>query len=233
MRHTDSGRNPREAESRDATMTQPSRTRRILKWGRILSIALLFLTLCLWATSYFGIIYAPQSRRHRMMLVSGVLVVHWHEQAMPSTLPADASYVDRVRAAQMLPGDRMIFSANGFSDLSIRNRAMFFQPGFRIQYKGGAIFPGGRALIPYWLPRHESSQTTLVGFLLLPLYIPTILFATPLISHLLYPRFKRKPPGHCQHCGNNLFSNTSGICPECGMPIPKETREKLKAETQP
>jgi len=33
----------------------------------------------------------------------------------------------------------------------------------------------------------------------------------------------------CLLCGYNLFANTSGICPECGTPIPKEVREKLAA----
>ncbi len=28
-------------------------------------------------------------------------------------------------------------------------------------------------------------------------------------------------PGHCQRCGYDLTGNVSGICPECGTPIPE------------
>jgi len=38
---------------------------------------------------------------------------------------------------------------------------------------------------------------------------------------------RRTRPGHCQQCGYNLTGNTSGICPECGTPIPKEMQEQL------
>jgi hypothetical protein len=33
-------------------------------------------------------------------------------------------------------------------------------------------------------------------------------------------KHRRKPLGRCGHCGYNLFGNSSGICPECGAPIP-------------
>jgi len=34
-------------------------------------------------------------------------------------------------------------------------------------------------------------------------------------------------PEQCTSCRYNLTANTSGICPECGTPIPKEVQEKL------
>jgi hypothetical protein len=30
----------------------------------------------------------------------------------------------------------------------------------------------------------------------------------------------------CNSCGYNLTGNTSGTCPECGTPVPKEPAEK-------
>lgn len=37
----------------------------------------------------------------------------------------------------------------------------------------------------------------------------------------------RPTPGHCRKCGYNLTGNVSGVCPECGTPIPKETSKNL------
>ena len=38
------------------------------------------------------------------------------------------------------------------------------------------------------------------------------------LSALLWRRGRRKAGG-CRRCGYNLTGNTSGVCPECGMPI--------------
>jgi hypothetical protein len=34
--------------------------------------------------------------------------------------------------------------------------------------------------------------------------------------------------GSCDKCGYSLTGNTSGICPECGTPVPKEPAEKSR-----
>jgi hypothetical protein len=40
-------------------------------------------------------------------------------------------------------------------------------------------------------------------------------------------RLRGAAPGNaCLTCGYNLTGNTSGVCPECGMPVPKEPAEK-------
>jgi hypothetical protein len=31
---------------------------------------------------------------------------------------------------------------------------------------------------------------------------------------------------HCRRCGYNLHGNTSGVCPECGTPVPKAPADK-------
>ena len=46
-------------------------------------------------------------------------------------------------------------------------------------------------------------------------------------SMLFWRSHRYHHPGYCRHCGYNLFANVSGICPECGTPIPDETQEKL------
>lgn len=54
----------------------------------------------------------------------------------------------------------------------------------------------------------------------------------PAVSYLLFwPDLRRPvlrlfegrkyPPGDCQRCGYNLTGNISGVCPECGCPIPE------------
>lgn len=70
----------------------------------------------------------------------------------------------------------------------------------------------------------------------MPIWCPLVLFAAFPCFFLVISirsRHRRRAysrEGHCKKCGYNLFTNTSGICPECGTPIPKEVREKLAAE---
>lgn len=65
-----------------------------------------------------------------------------------------------------------------------------------------------------------------IGFILLSLTIACI---THGITRVYISRH-RIPLNHCQSCSYNLFANVSGICPECGTPIPQEVREKLATE---
>jgi hypothetical protein len=41
---------------------------------------------------------------------------------------------------------------------------------------------------------------------------------------LLWYRDRRIPSGHCEQCGYNLTGNVSGICPECGTAIDKDSK---------
>ena len=36
---------------------------------------------------------------------------------------------------------------------------------------------------------------------------------------------QRSRQGFCQTCGYNLAGNQSGVCPECGSPVPKQASE--------
>jgi hypothetical protein len=42
---------------------------------------------------------------------------------------------------------------------------------------------------------------------------------------------KRAAEGRCFRCGFSLTGNTSGVCPECGTPVPKEPAEKSHRPT--
>ncbi len=70
----------------------------------------------------------------------------------------------------------------------------------------------------FWRPyanRYLLGTSTVVRSLVLPLYIPFLIFAIP-TGYLWWRDRRRIPPGHCQKCGYNLTGNVSGVCPECG-----------------
>ncbi len=71
----------------------------------------------------------------------------------------------------------------------------------------------------------------------------SILFATPIalvtgIPFIVYRRRKAERikwlarECYCTNCEYDLPGNVSGICSECGTPIPKEVREKLATKPQ-
>ena len=79
-------------------------------------------------------------------------------------------------------------------------------------------------------PNAENEPITIELYTIGSNTLALIVMITALFS--LYRARKRYPSKQfaCEHCGYNLFTNVSGICPECGTPIPDETKEKLAAE---
>ncbi len=55
-----------------------------------------------------------------------------------------------------------------------------------------------------------------------PFWMPFLIVASP-TTILWWLDRRRIPPGHCQKCGYNLTGNVSGVCPECGEPIARQT----------
>ena len=62
----------------------------------------------------------------------------------------------------------------------------------------------------------------------IPFWLPLVMAAGVFLG--LCKSNKRAEPNSCEDCHYDLTGNISGICPECGTPIPKETQEKLAAE---
>jgi hypothetical protein len=58
-------------------------------------------------------------------------------------------------------------------------------------------------------------------------FIEFVLVLLPLMWALRwYKERHRHKPGFCSTCGYNLTGNVSGICPECGTPIPPDLARK-------
>lgn len=69
------------------------------------------------------------------------------------------------------------------------------------------------------ISRSESGRVCVV-----PLWIPAVILCVTCI--LLAPwRSGDVRAGRCKKCGYDVRENTSGICPECGTPIPQDARE--------
>lgn len=73
--------------------------------------------------------------------------------------------------------------------------------------------------LPGPLPEFKVSQHRV--FIVFPLWIPLIVVA-PATAVLFWLESRRFKPGVCQECGYNLTGNISGVCPECGEPVPEE-----------
>lgn len=83
-------------------------------------------------------------------------------------------------------------------------------------------FPLHPSVGGFSLARSHSDYPTADSYyeLAWPLWLPAVLFAIlPARRFLLRKRFHE---GLCAHCGYNLAGNISGVCPECGMPVPQD-----------
>lgn len=190
------------------------RIRATAKWlslGLALVVLVLWATSCVWDISYWRY-YPPRGFYASIECgVVSLVVTKWE-------------------------GDR--------SDIRWHVEYYRFHEGWSARYRGYIITPVGlwRILKPSWImpsasisvnPRAKPKDhmaTFLIRSIVrihVPLWLPFLIFAIP-ASFLFWRDLRRRiPPGHCQQCRYNLTANTSGICPECGTPIPKEVQEKL------
>src|SRR5262245_1486613 len=84
---------------------------RLRRFLLALSSSCLVLTLCLWAVSLWGIVWAPRTGRHYFHLQNGALILKWQLNSMPCELPSDATDDDRKAAASLTPTSRLYLMA--------------------------------------------------------------------------------------------------------------------------
>jgi hypothetical protein len=60
----------------------------------------------------------------------------------------------------------------------------------------------------------------------IPMYVFVVLLAVPV--GILWMRGRPIARWECATCRYNLTGNLSGVCPECGAPIPEEVRKEIE-----
>ena len=97
-----------------------------------------------------------------------------------------------------------------------------------------ALLPNGLAYATNESPRYNHltrprfiCSNTMLSIIMS--FLSTTLFMGPYVFYRTKRRMRIRT-GNCPKCNYNLTGNTSGICPECGTPIPKEIQEKLSTD---
>ncbi|MCO6438475.1 MAG: hypothetical protein J5J06_15400 [Phycisphaerae bacterium] len=83
-------------------------------------------------------------------------------------------------------------------------------PRWGFERGDGLLHLGPGNTVPYSSRSVYAPVWFVLAVGLLPLLLPVALEI----------RRRRIPPGHCRKCRYDLTGNTSGVCPECGTPIP-------------
>jgi uncharacterized paraquat-inducible protein A len=109
-----------------------------------------------------------------------------------------------------------MFIADGATDITYREDGV--PASLKEQFSPGVFLTGGPAY-PYWAV-NLTHTTAFTLFSLLPL----VWF----VRHLMRRRERhaRRTHNRCVFCGYSLTGNTSGICPECGSPVPQKAESK-------
>jgi len=96
------------------------------------------------------------------------------------------------------------------------------------RYEGGTLWYGRHVGVEFALYRAsflKAGSSDRQFYVLVPLPLLAALFAiAPAVYVINLTRRRRsgRTPGFqkCSSCGYNLTGNTSGVCPECGAPVP-------------
>ncbi len=148
----------------------------------------ILVSVAIWVVSYSGIVYAPQTKRHLIMLAGGVVMLRWQERSMPTDLPVEDSRDYRSWAAPMGAGNRKIappIDSNGVWVSSTRCRAARFEPGMR--YMGIEITQ------MTWIPKYRFNGRVDTHVVIVPTYLPSVCIVIAAAAIWLRDRRTVKP----------------------------------------
>jgi len=173
----------------------------------ILLIMGLLISLGLWGATYYRLILVASTSGPRFALVKGCFRLTWTE--LPPDNPLRLDYERHSIGAYWWRGTR------GSPETTT------FRAGWRCS--------GFKILDTEWQPSIRRQHLPFTGNLVIPLWMPVLAFASPLVgSRLLrYRRYcKRGQLGLCTHCGYDLRGSQER-CPECGAWKEKRVRRSL------
>jgi len=184
------------------------RVRKLERHALRASIVALALLVALMAASIFRLEWALHTRRHRVSLTDGALVVTWRTQAIATTCPATALFEPppTTPAAEVVQwGDPPI--------------AAWFVPGVRARGDGYAM------RVPLRPIRSSFDERTQRGEWTISLVPPTVAVLALLV--VLAPRAvlnRRRRRNVCSCCGQLLSGIGLRRCPECGAAVPRSSQ---------
>src|SRR5258706_15860789 len=123
-------------------LTRTNRQARWSHWSTGISAGLFIVALGLWITSYFGVIWAAPTLRHRFSLVYGALIADVQSRSMPTSLPANAMQSE-LRQASLPPTGQIYFIR---TSVTPPTKFAFFQPGWKVR--------GFEAWQRTWIPKY-------------------------------------------------------------------------------
>jgi hypothetical protein len=174
--------------------------RRLFAIVATLSFLLCLSTVAVWIRSYYVYDGIPMSQWHSIGVDSdvGSGELHWTADEVPNT--AGPSYHYSIK------DDPSLQSGFDFTD-SAWHVIGFSYRSVDTPLRGGSIMKSRGLTVPYW-------------------FLAGCTAVMPAIWMIARVRNRGRTLNGCAACSYNLTGNTSGICPECGTPVPAATGEK-------
>jgi predicted RNA-binding Zn-ribbon protein involved in translation (DUF1610 family) len=187
--------------------------RRVLTIGCIVG---LLASLSCWALSYLH--YSRYAWQSTYGFTAGTF--QWL-----SCTPGSNAHLGNTLAPDQIVQSRMLSNFSdgvGFSIIlkpGVKNRCLKpWDPSQRcVRIDDRWTLYGYVDLTTCWIPTFRQRC------IILPLWLPTVLFAVPLIGLYIWRARtlrKRRAHGLCPTCGYDLTGNVTGVCPECGSTLP-------------
>jgi hypothetical protein len=104
---------------------------------------------------------------------------------------------------------------------ALNKRPFGFPPGTRFWLLDPSAYPASGSEPRFvWWPGSLLRASPGYWHIYIPLWLPLVALLPPTLW--LWHRDRRRPrPGYCRRCDYDLTGNVSGVCPECGTPIPR------------